>query len=226
MHACFLQYFFAAFGKMFARFSWFLQTCTLLLLVMYIYTYISSAFAEDRGSEYRGQVRALQERIRELEREQVEYLTTTSNAHTSVHHTLSSGRGDECICLIIVVKNLLRKINNRGFKNIFSTWTCVRCTHISGKEICKGLLSVHSKVFSFSVLHCAVVILSLFAEVSEQIEQEVREGSGAYTHIQTQHQQLKDKLLNEVMNALACCTKSSPVNIVIKPQALRSNWGI
>ncbi|CAI8027493.1 Protein fantom [Geodia barretti] len=87
---------------------------------------MKSAFAEDRGSEYRGQVRALQERIRELEREQVEYLTTTSNAHTSVHHTLSGGR-----------------------------------------------------------------------EVSEQIEQEVREGSGAYTHIQTQHQQLKDKLLNE-----------------------------
>ena len=57
------------------------------------------------------------------------------------------------------------------------------------------------------MLYCAVVILSLFAEVSEQIEQEVREGSGAYTHIQTQHQQLKDKLLNEVMNALACAPR-------------------
>ena len=65
-----------------------LYTCTPLDVGNGI-MYLSSAFAEDRGSEYRGQVRALQERIRELERAEETRLT----ASPRTVHTLSSERG-------------------------------------------------------------------------------------------------------------------------------------
>ena len=51
---------------------------------------LSSAFTEDRGSEYRGQVRALQERIREFESGSHETHVTTNPPTV---HTLHSERG-------------------------------------------------------------------------------------------------------------------------------------
>ena len=56
-----------------------------------------SALVEDKGSEYRGQIRALQERVRELEAVQQTHLTTS----TRTVHTLSSERG-MCTCTLYV----------------------------------------------------------------------------------------------------------------------------
>lgn len=79
-----------------------------LYCLLYIYTqydvvktlvlFSSAAVVEDRGSEYRGQVRALQERVRELESAQQAHVTASS--HTA--QKLSSDRGASYTALLVV----------------------------------------------------------------------------------------------------------------------------
>ena len=57
----------------------------------------SAAVVEDRGSEYRGQVRALQDRVRELENAQQAHVTASSHAAQK----LSSDRGAAYTALLV-----------------------------------------------------------------------------------------------------------------------------